>query len=164
MHAFDVASKLAGQLSVEAISEPEPSANRSHQRTMTTTFYRRFDCFVLLLAGAAGDLALRRATFILPWYVFQYGSSMLWAVAVYGVIGLLLPRRRPGGLAVAAALVAAVIELSRLVHTPAFDALRMTFTGRFLLGRFFDPLDLLACWLAIAVTALFDRFILQPNT
>lgn len=140
-----------------------PAETIPRTRPLTNTFYRRFDCFVLLLAGVASDFALRRATFILPWYIFQYAAAAFWAIALYALLGLLFPRLTPRQLALFSSAVAAVVEFSRLVHTPAFDAFRITLPGRFLLGRFFDPLDLAICWLAIVAIALFDRFVLQPR-
>jgi len=52
---------------------------------------------------------------------------------------------------------AAAVEFSRLLHTPAFDAFRLTFAGRFLLGRFFSLKNIAAYWLVIALTASLDR-------
>ena len=82
---------------------------------------------------------------------------MLWAAAVYWLIAALHPRGSFIRIATLAALVALVVELSRLFHTPGFDAFRLTLAGKLLLGRAFSPWNVLAYWLAITICALFDR-------
>jgi Protein of unknown function (DUF2809) len=60
-----------------------------------------------------------------------------------------------------AAVVAAVVEFSRLWHVPAVDAFRLTLAGRLLLGRFFSLKNIVAYWLAIALAAMVDRWVVR---
>jgi len=75
---------------------------------------------------------------------------------VYWIGAAILPSWRPAKLAVAACGVAAIVELSRLLHTPGLDAFRISLAGQLLLGRFFSLKDIAVYWLAIGVTAELD--------
>jgi hypothetical protein len=75
---------------------------------------------------------------------------------VYWIGAAILPSWRPAKLAVAACGVAAIVELSRLLHTPGMDAFRISLAGQLLLGRFFSLKDIAVYWLAIGVTAELD--------
>jgi hypothetical protein len=92
----------------------------------------------------------------LPPFLYKYGGSVLWAAMVYWLVAAVLPRLHPGTVAVLAALIAAAVEFSRLCHTPALDAFRLTLAGKLILGRFFSVRDIAAYWLAIAATGFID--------
>jgi len=106
-----------------------------------------------MLAAILAGLLWRFAPLHLPFFLYKYGGSMLWSVALYFLIEAILPRLSPMPLAVIAALAAAAVEFSRLLHTPAFDAFRLTLAGKLLLGRFFSLKNIAAYWLAICLTA-----------
>jgi hypothetical protein len=101
-------------------------------------------------------LAVRFAPLGLPWFVVKYGGSTMWALMVYWVLAFLLPRSRAGWLAVAAGVIAALVEFQRLYHSPGLDAFRHSLAGILLLGNFFSLRDIVAYWLAIAVGAAVD--------
>ncbi len=124
---------------------------------MTSTRNRVLTSIAFMLAATAAGLIWRMAPLHLPWFLYKYGGSMLWAVALYWLIAAVLPRLTPARIALIAALAAAAVEFSRLWHTPAFDAFRLTLAGRLLLGRFFSLKNIAAYWLAIALTARLDR-------
>ena len=130
---------------------------------MTTTTSRTLTAIALMLATTIAGLIWRLAPLHLPFFFYKYGGSMLWAIAVYWLIAALLPRSTPPKLALLAALAAAAVEFSRLIHTPAFDAFRETLAGKLLLGRYFSLKNIAAYWLAIALTAWLDSRILHPN-
>jgi hypothetical protein len=110
-----------------------------------------------MLAATVAGLIWRLAPLHLPWFFYKYGGSMLWAVALYWLIAAILPHFTSARIAVIAAVVAAVVEFSRLWHTPASDAFRLTLAGRLLLGRFFSLKNIAAYWLAVALTAWLDH-------
>jgi hypothetical protein len=101
-------------------------------------------------------VAWRMAPLHLPQFLYKYGGSVLWAAMVYWLAAAMLPRSRPGAVALLAAAIAALVEFSRLLHIPALDAFRLTLAGKLILGRFFSLWDILAYWLAIAVAATVD--------
>ena len=119
---------------------------------------RRSPCLLLLLLTIVAGLLWRMAPLHLPPFWFKYGGSCLWAVAVYLLLTAIPPSRSPAVVALAAALLAAIVELSRLWHTPATDAFRLTLAGRLLLGRIFSGRNIAAYWLAIAAAWLADRY------
>jgi Protein of unknown function (DUF2809) len=108
---------------------------------------------VTLVAG----LTIRFAPLGLPWFVVKYGGSTMWALMVYWVLAFSFPRSRVGWLAVAAGVIAALVEFQRLYHSPGLDAFRHSLAGILLLGNFFSLRDIVAYWLAIAVGAVVDR-------
>ena len=112
----------------------------------------------LLLVTIAAGLAWRILPLGFSFFWFKYGGSVLWAVALYWLIALGFPRYRSVGIGVSAAVVAAVLEFSRLWHVGAVDAFRLTLAGRLLLGRYFSVKNILAYWVGIALAAAVDEW------
>jgi hypothetical protein len=123
---------------------------------MPPSSHRRRLLISLLFLTIALGLAWRLAPLHLPPFAFKYGGSALWAIAVYWLIAALLPRRSPWLIALIAALIAALLEFSRLYHRPALDTFRLTLSGKLLLGRFFSLHNIAAYWLAILAACLLD--------
>ncbi len=94
----------------------------------------------------------------LPYFVVKYGGSTLWGAMVFFLLAVLLPRQPVGRLAFLAVVVAALIEFSRLYHTPRLDAFRLTLAGALLLGRIFSWFNILAYAIGIALAAWFERW------
>jgi Protein of unknown function (DUF2809) len=107
---------------------------------------------VTLFAG----LTVRFAPLGLPWFVVKYGGSTMWALMVYWVLAFIWPRSRVGWLALAAGVIATLVEVQRLYHSPGLDAFRHSLAGILLLGNFFSAWDIVAYWLAIAVGVVVD--------
>ncbi len=123
---------------------------------------RRRSIYVLLLVVTIPlGLAWRMAPLGLSPFWFKYGGSALWAMAVYWLIAMWLPKLSAGGLGFLAAAVAAVVEFSRLWHVPAVDAFRLTLAGRLLLGRYFSLKNIVAYWLAIVVATMLDQWLVR---
>ena len=122
---------------------------------------RRVTYAVLLLITIVLGLAWRMVPLGLSPFWFKYGGSALWAIALYWLIAVCLPGLTAVGLAFLAASAAAVIEFSRLWSVPTVDAFRLTLAGRLLLGRYFSLKNIAAYWLAIALAALLDRWLLR---
>jgi len=122
---------------------------------------RRFlNAVAVLLFIIPLGLAVRFAPLHLPWFLYKYLGSCLWAAALCWFLAALFPRLAPGALAAIAAVIALAVELSRLVPIPAVDAFRLTLAGRILLGRYFSLKNIAAYWIAIAASALLDRYLL----
>jgi len=117
---------------------------------------RRLTCLAIAVALIPIGIAWRMAPLHLPQFLYKYGGSVLWAGMVYWLVAAMLPRSRPLSLALLAALMAALVEFSRLVPIPSVDAFRLTLAGKLILGRFFSPWDILAYWIAIAIAAAAD--------
>ncbi len=125
------------------------------------TSRRRSTYALLLLVTIPMGLAWRMAPLGLSPFWFKYGGSALWAMALYWLLAICLPRCRVLKLACIAAIVAAVVEFSRLWHVPAVDAFRLTLAGRILLGRYFSLKNIVAYWLAIALAMLLDQWLVR---
>ena len=119
---------------------------------------------VLLLVTIPLGLAWRMIPLGLSPFFFKYGGSVLWTMALYWLLAACLPRLRSGALAAIAAAISATLEFSRLWHTSAMDAFRITLTGRILLGRYFSLKNIAAYWLAIGLTALLDQWVMRRKT
>ena len=55
-------------------------------------------------------------------------------------------------------MIAVAVDLSRLVHTAALDALHLTLAGALLLGRIFSILDIAGYGIGILIGAALERF------
>ncbi len=90
----------------------------------------------------------------LPYFLVKYGGSTLWGAMVFFMFATLLYRQSIGRLAVLSLVSAALIEFSRLYHTPWLDDFRLTLAGALLLGRIFSWWNILAYAVGIALAAL----------
>ncbi len=80
----------------------------------------------------------------LPYFLVKYGGSVLWGGMVFFLFAGLLPRQPVPRLALLSFVAAALVEFSRLHHTPWLDAFRLTLAGALLLGRIFSWWNILA--------------------
>ena len=126
---------------------------------LATSHSRSLRRAALALAVIACGLSLRwyGFPFGLPAFVVKYGGSLLWAIMVFLLVGMCLPRLSPMRLAAIAAAIAVVVETSRLVHVPWLDAFRVTTAGALLLGRIFSPWNLVAYAAGIVFGVWIDR-------
>jgi Protein of unknown function (DUF2809) len=124
---------------------------------------RRMAYGVLLLLTIVLGLAWRMVPLGLSAFWFKYGGSALWAMALYWLLAISLLELSAAGLAFLSAAVAAVVEFSRLWRVPAIDAFRLTLAGKLLLGRFFSFKNIAAYWLAIALAAFLDRWLVRDR-
>jgi hypothetical protein len=95
----------------------------------------------------------------MPPGLYKYGGSVLWAAMIYWLTALVRPDAKPVRLALVAVVIATLVELFKLVHTPGLDAFRLTFVGKVVLGRFFYWSDFVAYYASIAVVCWADRWI-----
>jgi hypothetical protein len=119
--------------------------------------HRSITALILLLITIPIGLAIRLLPLGLPWLLYKYGGSVLWAIALYWLLAAILPRLRPAAIATLAIVIATLLELSRLVPIAPIDAFRLTFAGKILLGRFFSIKNIVAYILAIVLTATLDH-------
>lgn len=132
-------------------------ARPCYKQSVTQPLRRRLTLLALALLTVALGLALRLIPIGLPAFAVQYGGSILWAAMVYLLFAAAMPRGSRKSTALIACLFAAIVELSRLHHTPAFDAFRLTLTGKLLLGRVFNLWHFPIYWVTISLTAGLDR-------
>jgi uncharacterized protein DUF2809 len=119
--------------------------------------HRPFTSLILLLITVPIGLAVRLLPLGLPWFLYKYLGSALWAIALYWFLAALLPKLRPRALAALAIIIATLLELSRLVRIAPIDAFRQTFGGLVLLGRFFSIKNIATYVIAIAIAATLDH-------
>ncbi|WP_172831029.1 DUF2809 domain-containing protein [Rhizobium leucaenae] len=113
-------------------------------------------CLALVLTIVCG-LALRRFGYAahLSFQIVKYGGSILWGAMVYWLLATVFAGARRMTLTMAL-IVAVLVELFRLWHTPALDAFRLTTAGALLLGRVFSPWNMLAYATGIAMALALD--------
>jgi len=124
---------------------------------------RSLKALVLLLITIPIGLAIRFAPLPLPWFLYKYLGSTLWAAALYWFLATLLPKLRPIAIATLAILIATLLELTRLIPIAPIDAFRLTFAGQILLGRYFSLKNIAAYLLAIALTATLDHYLIAQT-
>jgi hypothetical protein len=110
----------------------------------------------LSLGTIAFGLVLRLMPLGLPWWVVKWGGSVLWAVMVYFILASILVRRDARTVALAASVIAGLVESIRLFHAPGLEAFRATLKGKLLLGRVFAWSHFAVYWAAIGLAALAD--------
>ena len=125
---------------------------------------RSLTALALLLITIPIGLAVRLLPLGLPWFLYKYLGSLLWAVALYWFLAALLPKLKPPALATLAVIIATFLELTRLIPIAPLDAFRQTFAGKILLGRFFSLKNIVTYLLAIVLTAALDTLLLQRQT
>ena len=118
---------------------------------------------VLLIVTVPIGLAVRLLPLGLPWILYKYLGSALWAVALYWFLAALFSKLRSRVVATLAITTATLLELSRLVPIAPIDAFRLTFAGKILLGRYFSIKNIAAYILAITLTATLDSFLVAPT-
>jgi hypothetical protein len=125
---------------------------------------RSIIALTFLLITIPIGLAVRLLPLGLPWFLYKYLGSVLWAVALYWFLATLLPKLRPTAVATIAIVIATLLELSRLIPIAPIDAFRLTFAGKILLGRYFSIKNIVAYLLAIAFTAILDNSLIAPES
>ena len=118
---------------------------------------RSLTTLALLLTTIPLGLAVRYLPLHLPWFLYKYLGSTLWAAALYWFLATLLPKLRPLAVASLAIAIATLVELSRLIPIAPIDAFRLTLAGQILLGRYFSIKNIAAYLLAITLAAICDR-------
>jgi Protein of unknown function (DUF2809) len=113
-------------------------------------------CALLLVTTVPIGLAVRFAPLHLPWFLYKYLGSTLWAAALYWLLATFLPTLRPIILATLAIIIATALELTRLIPIAPIDAFRLTLPGQILLGRYFSLKNIAAYLVAITLTAILD--------
>jgi Protein of unknown function (DUF2809) len=93
----------------------------------------------------------------LPPVLAKYGGSVLWGALVYMALRVLLPRISVKTMAALAAVLAAFVEFTQLLHWPWLEAFRSTPFGVLLIGRFFSWWDIASYWLGIAAAGAGDH-------
>ncbi|MBB4199695.1 hypothetical protein CCR94_07460 [Rhodoblastus sphagnicola] len=107
----------------------------------------------------AGGVVLRAYghKYGVPAFWVKYGGSALWAAMYFFFFALLLRSRPRAQVLYIAALICALIEFVKLVHTPALDVFRMTATGAWTLGRVFSAWNFVAYAAGLAGAYGLDR-------
>ena len=103
---------------------------------------RRWRCLGLAAGTVVAGLAWRLAPLHLPFRLYKYGGSGLWAMMVFWLVAGVRPEWRAGRVGVWAMGIATAVELFKLVPGAGLDAFRATLAGRLLLGKYFSVWDL----------------------
>jgi Protein of unknown function (DUF2809) len=125
---------------------------------------RTLTALIFLLITIPIGLAIRLLPLHLPWLLYKYGGSILWAVALYWFLAAILHKLRPIAIATISTIIATLLELSRLIPIAPIDAFRLTFAGKILLGRYFSLKNIAAYLIAIILTAILDRYVVTPQS
>ena len=107
----------------------------------------------IALAVIAAGLVVHTLGLGLPARARDATGDALWAVMVFAWLGAIRPTSAVPVRAGVALAICWAVEISQAYHTPQLDAVRQTTFGRLVLGTGFDPRDLVAYALGVAVAA-----------
>jgi hypothetical protein len=119
---------------------------------------KRLVAALVVIAGGAW-LRLQGPAHKIPALYLHYGYWALWAAMVYFVVAMLLRSRPQNQILFIAALVCALVEVSKLSHTPALDVFRLTPVGAWLLGKSFSTWNFIAYGAGLAVAFGLDALL-----
>ncbi|HEY4304974.1 MAG TPA: DUF2809 domain-containing protein [Gemmatimonadaceae bacterium] len=91
--------------------------------------------------------------------VRDFVGDALWAAMMFAFVSAAWPANSLAVRAAVALAISWIVEFSQAYHAPSLDALRATTLGRLTLGTGFDPRDLLAYAVGVAVAAMLERTI-----
>ncbi len=134
--------------------------SRTHSRPVR----RSAICAFLLVIIIPIGLAIRYLPLHLPWFLYKYLGSVLWAAALYWFLAALLPKLRPPAIATLAILIATLLELTRLIPIAPIDTFRQTLAGQILLGRYFSVKDIAAYILGVTLAAALDHLFIAYHS
>jgi hypothetical protein len=120
-------------------------------------------CALLLVTTIPIGLAVRFAPLHLPWFLYKYLGSTLWAAALYWFLATLLPKLRPIAVAILAITIATLLELTRLIPIAPIDTFRLTLAGQILLGRYFSLKNIAAYLIAILIATTLDHLFISHH-
>ena len=125
---------------------------------MTSPVFRRSRWLIAILAllVIAVGLASRRGLVQFPAVLGNYPGDALWAWVVLLCVAWVRPAITRGRLVGVSVVVAFAIEFLQLYQAPWMQALRANKLAYLVLGNGFDPLDLLAYVVGIALGATVD--------
>ncbi len=112
---------------------------------------------LLIALTAALGIGSRRFHHLLPDIVAAYAGDTLWALALFLLIGLVMPRTSTRRVAILALVLSVLVEVSQSYHAPWIDSIRRTALGGLVLGWGFLWSDL-ACYAAgVGLGAITER-------
>jgi uncharacterized membrane protein YoaT (DUF817 family) len=131
-------------------SEPKNNQGQTIRQLRRVTT-RLIPAAVIAVCG----LIWRLAPLGMPSFWLNYGGSALWGAMVSLIVGALRrDTKRPWTTPAVAGTIALAAELFRLYHAPSLDVFRLTLPGALLLGRVFNPWNIVAYWTGIAAATL----------
>ena len=103
-----------------------------------------------------GGLLWRSRWVTLPSFITKYGGDALWALLIYFAFGFVFRRISTLRLSLVALGFAGLIEFSQLYQEPWLNSIRAARLGHLILGSTYNPPDLLAYAVGIALGAIFE--------
>jgi hypothetical protein len=113
--------------------------------------------FAGVLLVIASGLASRRYASALPSFIARYAGDTLWAVMVFGIIGLIAARWSTARVAAVTLLVSYGVEISQLNHAAWIDSIRNTRLGGLVLGYGFLWSDIVCYTVGVALCVGLER-------
>jgi hypothetical protein len=111
----------------------------------------------LLAATIVLGLGSRRFGSALPGFIATYAGDILWALALFLFLGLILPRLETGRVAALTLAGSLLVELSQLYHAPWIDSVRQTTVGGLVLGFGFLWSDLVCYAVGVGIGVALER-------
>ena len=111
---------------------------------------------ILIASASVLGIGSRRLAHSLPWFVAAYAGDILWALAAFLGIGLLLPRASTRTVTVLALAVSMLVEISQLYKAPWLETIRHSTLGGLILGYDFVASDLACYAVGVVLGVIFE--------
>ena len=123
----------------------------------------RLNYLLFAICTIAAGLALHFGGGALPPVPRDMLGDALWAMMIFGWIGVLAPDARLSIRSSAALAICVAVELSQLYRDPWLDEIRRTTIGHLVLGSGFDPRDFVAYAAGVLAAALIEIAVMRRN-
>jgi len=104
-------------------------------------------------------LTSRRFSNVVPEFIASHAGDVLWTVAAYFAIALILPRSPIVQLGFISFVISSLVEFSQLLHFQWLEAIRATQIGHLFLGASFLWLDLVRYLFGAILAMGLDRML-----
>jgi hypothetical protein len=116
---------------------------------------------LLIASTSALGIGSRRFHHVLPEILAAYAGDTFWALAVFLLIGLVMPAASTWSVAMLAMALSVLVEVSQVYHAPWIDSIRRTTLGGLILGYGFLWSDLACYAVGVGLGAMTERALVR---
>lgn len=121
----------------------------------------RFIYFMLIMFTTTLCISSRKYVTVLPQYISDYASDILWALMVYFGFGFFMYKKSIKNIVLSSFIFSCLIEISQLYKSDWINNIRNTTIGSLILGNGFLESDLICYAIGIFIGTLLENIYLK---